>query len=697
MSNEPGATKSKLVGKKGVLYLGIAAIGLIFLITYMVCASIYDNKKTIALNKHKLTLEAWVNNTSNALSVWKESLNDQAKRISSSELYRLFAQDINSAGAEAANRINTLDSNPVEIDESIAHFVEQIPLMRSLMYDFMNYNGFTDARIVNAAGNTLLSALSRPTPVSEDQQKLVAESVKTGQALLGVVRPSAAGLVVDFVTPLRSTMGNESEVPVAGFMLTKPVTGEIAQFLARDRQQGSVFAPHIIQREGDKWYDVVVHHPKPLLVEKEAGPAEGESTLPYGERMGLDKRPVYSFGAPLNGIPWWLVLETPSTLIEEELSAIGWTTFGFGFLASAGMVLFLVLLWWMAIGREQQAIAQRFQNLYLLIERQKSLLQCVNVSLQVGLFLADDNGKIHMANRSFADIVQKDEDSVVQQNLNGVLDAQSAWKLVDAIREVIKANAPKTFEIELDHESETRLYRVTLYAFIDESTDTPMHGAVGTFQDITEFRRASEANKRQQTHMIEALVRAIEGVDPYLSGHSRKMGALGTLIGKHLQLGDKDIATLQNAAAFSQMGKLFVPRDILTKSGKLSDAELAELKKVPEYAYEVLRGINFGMPVPQAVYQMYERPDGKGYPQQLSGDGIAIHARILAVTNAFCAMVSPRSYRAGMSFADAVSRLKNDQGSFDPAVVEALAMVIMQPETAGLFASEATVSLEDKD
>lgn len=695
MSNEHGA-RSRLVSKKSVLYMGIGGIGLIFLITYLVCASIYENKRTIALNKHKLTLEAWVNNTSNALSVWKESLNDQAKRISSSELYRLFAQDINDAGAEAANRINTLDSNPVEVDENIANFVEQIPLMRNLLYDFMNYNGFTDARIVNATGSTLLSALSRPTPVSEAQKALAAETIKTGQALLGPIRPSTTGLVVDFATPVRSTMGNEAEVPVAAFMLTKPITGDLAQFLARDRQQDSVFVPHIIQKENGKWYDVVVHHPKPLVIEHAAVPAKDATTLPYAERTGLENRPVYSFGSAMNGLPWWLVLETPEPVIQEELNAIAWNTFGFGFLVSVGVALLLVLLWWVAIGREQQAIAQRFEKLYLLIERQKSLLQCMNVSLQVGLLLADDNGRIHMVNRSFADIVQKDEESVLQQNLNGVFDAQTAWKLVDAIREVIKSNDSKTFELAFDRDNETRLYRVTLYAFKDEASPEPMTGAVGTFQDITEFRRASEANKRQQTHMIEALVRAIEGVDPYLSGHSRKMGALGTLIGRHLHLDDQDIATLQNASSFSQMGKLFVPREILSKGGKLSPEELAELKKVPEYAYEVLRGINFGMPVPQAVYQMYERPDGKGYPQHLSGDDISIHARILAVTNAFCAMVSPRSYRAGMSLVDAVNRLKDDPGTFDPRVVDALAMVVLQPETAALFAVDTKVMLDDK-
>ena len=118
------------------------------------------------------------------------------------------------------------------------------------------------------------------------------------------------------------------------------------------------------------------------------------------------------------------------------------------------------------------------------------------------------------------------------------------------------------------------------------------------------------------------------------------------------------------AAELSQVGKLFVPRELLTKTGKLSEEEQAEMARVPEHAYRVLRDIDFELPVPAAVHEMYERMDGTGYPRHLVGEAISVHARVLAVVNAFCAMVGPRSYRAGMSDDEALRILRGDP-SFD--------------------------------
>ena len=101
-----------------------------------------------------------------------------------------------------------------------------------------------------------------------------------------------------------------------------------------------------------------------------------------------------------------------------------------------------------------------------------------------------------------------------------------------------------------------------------------------------------------------------------------------------------------------------------------------------------LHDLQFGLPVPEAVYQMGERVDGTGQPRHLKGEEIVANARILAVVNAFCAMVSARSYRAGMSPDEAVRLLSQDPG-FDPAVVAALALL---PTDAVQRAIEAPVA-----
>ena len=89
--------------------------------------------------------------------------------------------------------------------------------------------------------------------------------------------------------------------------------------------------------------------------------------------------------------------------------------------------------------------------------------------------------------------------------------------------------------------------------------------------------------------------------------------------------------------------------------------------------------------MPDAVFQMGERMDGTGLPQHLAGEAINHNARILAVVNAFCAMVSPRSYRAGMDPQEAITLLKRDSG-FDQDVVAKLAALSNDSLKQAIFA-----------
>ena len=234
---------------------------------------------------------------------------------------------------------------------------------------------------------------------------------------------------------------------------------------------------------------------------------------------------------------------------------------------------------------------------------------------------------------------------------------------------------------------------MTLFPFEDHQGDggRTQGGCVGIFQDITEFRRRAEAARERQASIIVALVRAIESVDVNLIGHSQKMERVSELLAASMDLPDQDKETLRLAARLSQVGKIFVPHHLLSKKGKLTPEEQREVQRAPEYAFKVLHDLQFSLPVPEAVYQMGERLDGTGQPRQLKGGEIVANARILAVVNAFCSMVSMRSYRAGMSPEEAVRLLSQDPG-FDPAVVSALARL---PEDAVRRAVDAPA--EDAD
>jgi len=310
--------------------------------------------------------------------------------------------------------------------------------------------------------------------------------------------------------------------------------------------------------------------------------------------------------------------------------------------------------------------------------RQKALLDSVNASLQAGLMLMDGEGRVQMCNPAFGHVAGRSEGDIVGAAIGAVLPAEAAARLRAGMERISGSDSSDSLEISVPQGGDMRLYRVSLFPLEEKKggqADAEVRGGcVGIFQDITEFRRRAEAARQRQANSVAALVRAIESVDANLVGHSLKMEKVAELLGASMNLPTGDRETLRFAARLSQVGKIFVPRELLTKKGKLTPEEQAEVNRAPEYAYGILRDMQFSLPVPDAVYQMGERMDGSGLPRGLRGEEITLNARVLAVVNAFCAMVSARSYRAGMPPEQAIGLLREDAG-FDVRVVEALARI----------------------
>jgi HD-GYP domain-containing protein (c-di-GMP phosphodiesterase class II) len=104
----------------------------------------------------------------------------------------------------------------------------------------------------------------------------------------------------------------------------------------------------------------------------------------------------------------------------------------------------------------------------------------------------------------------------------------------------------------------------------------------------------------------------------------------------------------------------------------------------------VLKDIEFDLPEVDTIYQMNERLDGQGYPLRLTEDQISIHAKVLAVANAFTAMARPRSYRAALPVNEALSILEKQSGSYDPRLVSILRDVIATPQGERIVAQAAS-------
>ena len=205
-------------------------------------------------------------------------------------------------------------------------------------------------------------------------------------------------------------------------------------------------------------------------------------------------------------------------------------------------------------------------------------------------------------------------------------------------------------------------------------------GTMAVIADVTERRRMEEAlakslarTEQLTDDTIQVLAAAIEKRDPYTAGHQRRVGHLATALAQRLGFPPERQRAVRFAAIIHDLGKLYVPAEILCKPSHLSDLERRLMEAHPGAGYEILNGFDFPWPIASIVHQHHERLDGSGYPGGLARDAILPEARIVGVADVVEAISSHRPYRPAKGDAAALREIEAGVGTrYDPEVAEAL-------------------------
>jgi hypothetical protein len=187
----------------------------------------------------------------------------------------------------------------------------------------------------------------------------------------------------------------------------------------------------------------------------------------------------------------------------------------------------------------------------------------------------------------------------------------------------------------------------------------------------TQFHVASDLEPGEQIRILRRLASALEATDPYTHGHSHRVTRHSHMIAKAMKLPREEIELIRIAAAVHDVGKIYVPYDVLTKPGKLTEDEYAAMKQHAAKGAQLVSQVGNSR-LTALVRHHHERLDGRGYPDGRAGSKIPLGARIIAVADTFDAITSTRSYRSAMRHKKAIEILKKESGSqLDPAVVKA--------------------------
>jgi HD-GYP domain-containing protein (c-di-GMP phosphodiesterase class II) len=179
----------------------------------------------------------------------------------------------------------------------------------------------------------------------------------------------------------------------------------------------------------------------------------------------------------------------------------------------------------------------------------------------------------------------------------------------------------------------------------------------------------------------EVLLKALGARDPRLAGHLADVSELAVEVGRRLGLGNEELATLGQAAALHDIGKVAVPDAILAKPAPLDEEEWAVVRQVPFVGARIVEAAPALAPAAPLIRASHERFDGAGYPDGLRGGEIPLGARVIAVCTAWEAMAGRRAYRPGLTRRQALAELRAGAGGqFDPQVVAAFLAVLDDAE-----------------
>lgn len=191
------------------------------------------------------------------------------------------------------------------------------------------------------------------------------------------------------------------------------------------------------------------------------------------------------------------------------------------------------------------------------------------------------------------------------------------------------------------------------------------------------FKKQHEMFQEQKQvfdSFIDTLAASIDARDKITAGHSGRVRLYSDIIAKELKLDDRMIEIIQKAATLHDIGKIGIRDSVLQKEGKLTDEEYKHIQEHVEITHNILEKIHMSDDfklVTEIACSHHEKYNGMGYYRKLSGDGIHLGGRILAVSDVFDAITSKRHYRDKMPIRNVIDILLKDSGShFDKSIVD---------------------------
>jgi HD-GYP domain-containing protein (c-di-GMP phosphodiesterase class II) len=654
-------TAKKIILATALLIFIIAGLGIsIFCRTHLRLA-----EQEMLNEQHKIE-RAWITGAVETVHAWENTIKDQIRHVSRAETFQLFLTDFAQLPPEDQKIV--ISQEELDNDEHpLQSVTTELVFLVGLLKDTANVRGWQSAAIYDSNALPVIAPNEAPA-AADDIAALIREAASSRHTVFSPISTTEGNLFITAVEPMYKALSNASGAIMGYLVVSLPLNEPIGIFLSSDKVKDATFSPGLLVDTHTANKQIVhLENGQPVLRSLPLEKADSINAFARRPSLITPGHDAWSLGEKFPELSWHLFMEKSAVITDQWKHDQKIKTYTLGILGDLGIALLLGLICGGTIGNH-------FRKLYTTINDQKQVLESVNSSIQAGIALIKGGNTFTMSNPAFDAFVSR---------------YSSQDDILKHVNEAM-AEEKHSSEVWIDAPNgEERLLQMDVFPFhslYGSKDKSSTRDCVAIFKDITDdFMRKAEEERQRQLSCVAGLVHCIECAldgpeNNYLQGRSRHLEMLAQRLVQEMNLDEKSAETLRLASMLSQIGKLFVPRELMLSSRVFTDEERRTVRMAPYYAHQFLEGIRFTynrteLPVADVVYQMggHVVLDSDAMDlKPLTPDEMLPEARILFAANVFCAMTGQRAHRTPLTVAEAKQRMTSDSGSFAEEVLRAI-------------------------
>jgi|GEM_PF-3129111 len=619
-----------------------------------------DRLRALRLWEQRLTLVA--HSQSEQIAALMKQKADAIRAIADNASVQLYLATVSDSGAEGSEAEMTFLRNYILAVASQSGLFQLDSQAESISAN-VNLEADAGLAIIRPDGSPVVS--TRYFPAIATHKDALLTPAPDGVAMVG---PDEQTGRLWLSVPIRGVQAEEADAPV-GFVIGsfKPLEA-VDAILARGELPDSPANSRLVATDGESIRLIA----PTVLREQPLQSAQYQSIAAQTHQQhnqfieGRDESGAPAFGyAKAVEMTGWSVVRQVSrhAALKDTVSRARQLLIAY-WLAVGVVTMTVVALW-------RHMTVSRLGELLRNISQHERLLEAITKHIPATLFIVDASHRFQYANEKLAEKTNVPRGDIRDKSLQQVIGA-AADAYVESSDRALRRGEPEN--VFREHSVEGKLISASETQYLPIK-DLPQQFSGGTGegvlvieQDLTDILRSKYAQQQTLNKLIETIVALADMRDPNAKRHSRGVVMISRAIAETMQLEHLLIDTVTIAGQLMNLGKLFIPRDLLTSNAAILDKDKQQIAESMQQAIKHLSDVPFEGPVVDTLRQVQERVNGSG-PLGLLEDDILLTAKIIAVANSFVALTSPRSYRDKHSVSDAMTLLQRDSGTLYAANV----------------------------